>query len=74
MDPDQTAPIELFIHCLLMRLQNVSADNKNIRLFVICALRVNTCEVSVYTVRTSMKCTHVCAAQKLINYYCANQE
>ena len=31
--------------------------------FVICALRVNTCEVSVYTVRTFIKCTHVCAAQ-----------
>ena len=24
----------------------MSVDNKNIRLFVICALRVNTCEVS----------------------------
>ena len=37
---------------------------KNIRLFVICALRVHTCEVSVYTVRTFMKCTHVSVAQK----------
>ena len=35
---------------------------KNIRLFVICALRVNTCEVSVYTDRTFMKCTHVSSA------------
>ena len=32
--------------------------------FVICALRVSTCEVNVYTVRTFMKCMHVCAAQK----------
>ena len=64
MDPDQTAPIDLDLHCLLKRLQNVSADNKYIRLFVICALRVNTCEVSVYTVRTFMKCTHVCVALK----------
>ena len=27
-----------------------------------CALRVNACEVSVYAVRTFMKCTYVCAA------------
>ena len=33
-------------HCLFMRLQNVSVDNKNLRIFVICALRVNTCAVS----------------------------
>ena len=32
--------------------------------FEICVLRVNTCEVSVYTVRTFMKCMHVCAAEK----------
>ena len=38
MDPDQTAPVK--------RLQNVLVDNNNIRLFVICDLRVNTCEVS----------------------------
>ena len=38
---------------------------KTYDLFVICALRDNTCEVSVYTVRTFMKCTHVCAAQKV---------
>ena len=35
------------LHCF-KEFSNVSADNKNIRLFVICALRVNTCEVSVY--------------------------
>ena len=51
VDPDQTArsslkQSDLNLHCLLKRLQNVSVDNKNIRLFVICALRVNTCEVS----------------------------
>ena len=49
---------DLDLHCLLKRLQNVSADNKNIPLFV------NTCEVSVYTVRTFMKCMHVCTAEK----------
>ena len=31
---------------------DVSADNKNIPLLVECALRIDTCEVSVYTVRT----------------------
>ena len=30
----------------------------------LCALRVNKCEFSVYTVRIFMKCMHVCAAQK----------
>ena len=39
---------DLDLHCLLKRLQIVSADNKNIQLFVILALRVNTCEVSVW--------------------------
>ena len=34
------------LHCLLKRLQNDSVDNKNKQLFVICSLRVNTCEVS----------------------------
>ena len=48
----------------LKKLQNVSADNKDIRLFVICALRVNICKVSVYTTRTFMKCTQVCSFQK----------
>ena len=42
--------------CLLKRLQNVSADNKYIQLFVICALSVNTCEDKVST--------HVCTAPK----------
>ena len=32
--------------------------------FVKCALRVDTYEIRVYTARTFMKCTHVCAAQK----------
>ena len=36
MDPE----FELDLHCLLKRLKNVSADNKNERLFMICALRV----------------------------------
>ena len=52
VDPDQS---DLDLHCLLKRLQNVSADNKNIPLSVISALRVNACEVNVYTVRTFKK-------------------
>ena len=47
VDPDQS---DLDLHCLLKSLQNVSVDNKNIRLFVMSSLRVNlrvnTCEVS----------------------------
>ena len=58
MDPDQTADLDL--HYLLKRLENVSADNNKHKIFVICAIS----EVSVYTVMTFMKCTHVCAAQK----------
>ena len=60
MDPDQTAPIAvgsgstLFVY----EASNISVDDKNI----LCALRVNKCEFSVYTVRNVMKCTHVCAA------------
>ena len=49
VNPDQAAPIGAARSrstLLAKRLQNVSVDNKNIRHFVICALRVNTCEVS----------------------------
>ena len=52
---------ELDLYCLLKKSQNVLADNKSIQLFVKCALRVDTCEVSVYKVRTFMA---VFAAQK----------
>ena len=38
--------------------------DKNIQFVIICALRVNKCEFSVYTVRIFMKCTHVLAALK----------
>ena len=41
---------------------------KNIQLFVICAIRVNTCEVSVYTARTFMKCTQKKLISSLANY------
>ena len=58
---------DLDLQCLLKRLQNKSADNKSIRLFVICALRVNTCEFNEYTLTIFMKCTHMCAA--LTTYY-----
>ena len=37
---------------------------KNIQLFVTCFLRVDICEVSVYMVKTFMKCMQVFAAQK----------
>ena len=54
MDPDQTAPT-LFVY----EASNILVDNKNI----LGALRVNECEFSVYTVRSFMKCMHVCAVQ-----------
>ena len=41
---------------------------RNIKLFVICALRVNYCEFSVYMVSIFMKCTHVCAPKQLIDF------
>ena len=65
VDLDQTAPTSLiWVHTVcLLGFKYFSGHTKNIRLFVICALRVNTCEVSVYTVRIFLKCTHVCAAQ-----------
>ena len=60
MDPDQTA---LDLHCLFKRLHNISIDDKNIRLCVIYALRVNKCGFSALTDRTFMKSTQTCAAQ-----------
>ena len=36
---------------------------KNIHFVRLCALKVNKCEFSVYTVRIFMKCMHVRAAQ-----------
>ena len=45
--------------------QNVSADNKNRGLIVICTLRVNTCEVSVYTARTLMNAHKFALPKKL---------
>ena len=49
VDLDQTAPLrlllkeqsDLHLHCLFTRLQKCSANNKNIQLFVIGALKVN---------------------------------
>ena len=57
---------DLDLHCLLKRLQDIPTDNKTIRLFVICALRVNKCEFRVYTVMILMKYTHVCVLKQLI--------
>ena len=66
MDPNQTAHIgavwsgsTLCVH----DASNISAEDNNIRCFVIRALRVNACEFSVYMVRIFMKCTHLCMAQ-----------
>ena len=56
------------LHCLLKRCQHASADNKNIGLFVISVLRVNTCEVNEYTVGIFMKCTHVCTAKNFPSF------
>ena len=38
-------------------------DDKKAYILGLCALRVNRCELSVYTVRIFVKCTLVCAAQ-----------
>ena len=48
-------------HCLSMRLQIFKWTTKKM---LLCALRVNKCEVTVYTDRIFMNCTYVCAAQK----------
>ena len=53
MDPDMD------LHCLSKRLQILQQTTKAFVFFVICALRANKCEFSVYTVRIFMKCKHV---------------
>ena len=54
--------IEMDLHFLSKRLQNISADEKSIRFFFCdSALRDNTLKFSVYTVTIFMKCTYVCA-------------
>ena len=58
--PDQT---DLDLYCLSKRLQIFQQTTKTYDIFVICVLRVNKCEFSVYTARIFMKCTHVWAAQ-----------
>ena len=67
MDPDRAAPIGAVWSAstiFVKRLQNCSANNKNIHLFVIGALKVNACEVRAYMVWTFMKCPHVFTSQK----------
>ena len=56
MDPDQT---DLDLHCLSKILQIFQQMTKAYTFLVICTLRVNKCEFSVYTntVRIFMKCT-----------------
>ena len=48
---------DLDLYCL-SKATNISADDKSC-FFVTCALRVDKCEFSVYTVRIFMKCTNV---------------
>ena len=67
MDPYQTAPRSGFTQ-FVKEASNISADNKSIQFFMICALRVDKCELSVYMVRIFMKCMHVCAAQTTYKY------
>ena len=65
MDPDQTAPVGAQFALFIYEASNRLVDNKKKHtFFLLCALRFNKCEFSVYTVRIFMKCTHVCAAQK----------
>ena len=65
IDPDQNAPtgsvwsgFTLFVY----KTSNILVDDIKTYIFWLCALRVNKCEFSVYTVGIFMKCTHVCAA------------
>ena len=64
MDTDQTTGAvgsgsTMFVY----EASHILADDKKHAFCDICALRVNKCEFSVYTVRIFMKYTHVCAAK-----------
>ena len=65
MDQDQTAPTEAVWSAstlFVFETSNILVDEKTYILWL-CALRVDKCEFSVYTVKIYMLCTHVCAAQ-----------
>ena len=54
---------DLDLHCLSKRLQIFQQMPKANLFFMICPLRVNNCELSVYIVRIVKKLSHICAAQ-----------
>ena len=60
LDPEQSV---LDLHCLSKRLQIYFSRRQKYTTFVVCALRVNECEFSVYTVTIVMKCMHFFAPQ-----------
>ena len=65
-DPDQTAPTGAVwsgFDCLLNIFQQTT---KPYDFLWSCALRVNKCGFSVYTVTIFMKYAHVCALKQLI--------
>ena len=67
MDQDQAAPIGSVLSGYILFVEEASKifqqTTKACDIFVICALRANKCEFSVYTVTIFTKCTHICAAQ-----------
>ena len=67
MDSDLTAPTgavwsgsTLFVY----EASNILVDDKKTYILWLCALRIDKCEFSVYTVRSFMKYMHVCATHK----------
>ena len=58
VDPDQEQS-DLDLHCLSKSLQTFQQTTKTYDFFMICALRVNKCEFSVYTIMIVIKFTHV---------------
>ena len=59
---------DLDLHCLSKRLQIFQQTTKAYDFFVICALRVNKCEFSVYAVRIFMKARTLAGLKQLINF------
>ena len=64
VDPDQIGAVWSGSTLFVKEASKCFSRQQEHTTFFICALMVNTCEVSVYTVRTFMKCMHVYAAQK----------
>ena len=59
---------DLDLHCLLKRLQNVSVDNKNIRLFVKYAVRVNSVRSVIFGQDFHEMHAHLCGPKSLLTY------